>query len=543
MEVNDERECNKAMLSYHSNILTQNPDKLQESKKGIETNDNDELNNNEKLLCDEEEDDVPVQYSSNRKSVFAQCMVAGAMLMLNVGVGMPIGYSAILLPQLSEVNGTFHIDESMGSWIASIHSLASPLGSLLTGPMLDAIGRRSCLQLATIPLCIAWLLIGFASNISWILFGRFSAGFGVGMCSVAVQVFLGEVIDARVRASVTTASTTAYCAGMLLVYILGSALKWQTVAFCGTILPIISLILLTTVSESPAWLVRKGKINVAKKALMWLRGDDAKQVTTEMSILEARAKEDLSRMSLSMTFRERALETRAKVLHPGVLKPLLIINVFFLLQVCSGTFLVVSYGVDLMHHIAKGSINKYMAAVMTALIRVFFCFLSCFLMLRIGRRAIALISAIGSAVASIILGVFLLLNIQDTGFEVYVIGICLIVYVSFNTIGLLALPGMMVGELLPHRARGVGGGCTMFLYNFSLFATTKIFPMLKNMVGIGGIFLIFGASAVLETIFTWLIMPETKNRTLQEIEDYFKEGNILWIRRKNRKQRLSVSES
>lgn len=85
-----------------------------------------------------------------------------------------------------EINETNPITELFA---ASIHSLATPVGSLLAGPLVDAMGRRSTLQLAAIPMCIGWLLIGFAANISMMLVGRFAAGFGVGICSVTAQVF------------------------------------------------------------------------------------------------------------------------------------------------------------------------------------------------------------------------------------------------------------------------------------------------------------------------------------------------------------------
>lgn len=89
---------------------------------------------------------------------------------------------------------------------------------------------------------------------------------------------MGEIADAGIRGFLVTISMAAYCGGILLVYILGAALKWETVAFCGTILPAISFLALSMVTESPAWLLRRGKISAAKEALLWLRGGDLKQV-------------------------------------------------------------------------------------------------------------------------------------------------------------------------------------------------------------------------------------------------------------------------
>ncbi|XP_074101841.1 facilitated trehalose transporter Tret1-2 homolog [Cotesia typhae] len=552
METNSDK--TKPLLSYHKvNIFSQNFEPLKENQKGSQLNNNDELNNdsnnnnnNEKTVYEEEEDEVPVQYTSNCRGVFAQCMVAGAVLFLTAGVGMPIGYSGVLLPQLYEINSTLHIDQDIGSWIASIHSLASPLGSLISGPLLDAIGRRSCLQLSAVPLCIGWLLIGFAKNLWLMLLGRFFAGFGVGICGVSAQVLVGETADPGIRGFLVSISIAAYCAGILLVYALGSAFTWKTVAFSGIILPGISLLTLSLVSESPVWLVRRGKINAAKKALMWLRGGNTKQIAVEISSLISRTKQDDMRASstVSTSFRERLLETKAKIVHPGVLKPLIIINIFLVLQAFSGTYIVVYYGVDLIQDIGKGSVDKYMAAVVTAVIRFIFCLLSCFLLLKIGSRTIAIVSGTGTALSSLVLAAFVLAKSEESYLDKYIIGGCLFLYVSLNTIGLFTLIGNIISELLPHRARGIGGGCSMFMFNFSLFITAKIFPLVKKAVGMGGVFIIFGVSALILTTFMYLTFPDTRNRSLQEIEDYFNGESILWVKKKKcQKERLQNSEA
>lgn len=73
-------------------------------------------------------------------------------------------------------------------YAASIHSLATPIGSLLSGPLLEMLGRRNSLQLATVPLCIGWLVIGFSKNVVAILIGRVVCGISVGLMPVPSQV-------------------------------------------------------------------------------------------------------------------------------------------------------------------------------------------------------------------------------------------------------------------------------------------------------------------------------------------------------------------
>ncbi|XP_015116904.1 facilitated trehalose transporter Tret1-2 homolog [Diachasma alloeum] len=537
-------EENESMLKYHQVNILKPSEILKDTEKCLERNNNitDDNHNNTDVYDDEEE--IGPHYKSNCRGVLAQCMVSGAVLLLTAGLGMPIGFSAILLPQLNETNATVQVTPEIGSWIASIHSLASPLGALLSGPLLDAVGRRGSLQLATLPLILGWIMIGVANDTWSILTGRFLAGFSVGMGAVPSQVLIGECTDASLRGTLVTIGMVAYSGGILLVYALGATFRWSIVAFAGTVLPLVALVSLSFVCESPVWLMRRGKREDAKKALLWLRGGDEKQVKSEVSMLETRIQEVLECASITMTLSEKLSNAKATVFHPGVMKPLIVINVFFLLQVLSGTYLIVFYGVDLIRDVAGEEIDNYLAAVMTSLIRFVFCGLACILLFRVGRRTIGIVSALGTAVSSLALAGYILFNSGDSFISTYIVGVCLLLYVSFNTIGLMTLPGLLIGELLPQRARGIGGGFTMFVYNFGLFGVTKVFPVVKAMVGMAGVFGIFGISAILEGLFIWLALPETRNRTLEDIEDYFKDGNVLWIkRRRSQKQHLMNAEA
>ncbi|KAG7210926.1 hypothetical protein KM043_016302 [Ampulex compressa] len=521
---------NQAMLPYHS-VNYIKPARVKEALEDIgnNNNNNDKNNNSEARMLGEA---ITIKhYSSNSRGVLAQCLVTGAVLILAAGAGMPIGYSAVLLPQLSVANGTMYVDAELGSWIASVHSLATPVGSLLSGSLLDTLGRRGSLQLSAIPLCLGWIFMGFANNITYILVGRVVCGFAVGLIALPAQVLVSEMADPGLRGFLTGGSFSAYCFGILLIYAFGASFSWDVVAFCGTVLPVVAIIALLLVPESPAWLVRRRKIGKARKAILWLRGGDMEQANHEIAVLESRINADNAKNIMSSSFKERISSTASMIRDSSVMKPVTIINIFTLLQLTSGTYVIVFYAVDLMQDIGGDSVDKYLAAVVTAVIRCIFSFLSCYLLLKTGRRFLGILSALGTALASLILAGYMLAKAEESVIDKYVLGICLLVYVGANTLGLLVLPSLMTSELLPQRARGIYGGFNFFVANMLVFAVTKVFPMINNAVGIAGVFAIFGASAVLDAIFIYIAVPETKNRTLQQIEDYFQQKNILWITR------------
>ncbi|KZC09141.1 Facilitated trehalose transporter Tret1 [Dufourea novaeangliae] len=442
-----------SMLGYHS----VNYAKVTEVENVCEDIENNNAQKEEKDITPGD-NSVLTAYTSNSKGVLAQCLVSGAVLLLAAGSGMPIGYSAILLPQLAEDNGTMHADRELGSWIASVHSLATPVGSLLSGPLLDGIGRRGSLQLTAIPLCAGWIVMGMSRNIPSLLIGRIVAGFAVGLMAVPAQdrsdrgqyetedaispiptdsaletapdsrraaadrirvlsqgdrtggkgpslvsstgferrlvgrggnvhppdqdwrpgrflpkkdptmeeagvrrpvrscsnhVLLAETSDPELRGILTGGSLVSYCLGILLVYSLGASFTWDIVAFCGIVLPLIALTALSFIPESPVWLMKQEKPRKARKALLWLRGGNMDQVNTEMEILEARVKADLARKVTSMSWLEQIFTAISTILDPSILKPLTIINIFNILQLISGTYVVVFYAVELISDIGK----------------------------------------------------------------------------------------------------------------------------------------------------------------------------------------------
>ncbi|KAJ0176701.1 hypothetical protein K1T71_007880 [Dendrolimus kikuchii] len=456
---------------------------------------------------------------SSVKGVFNQCLITCAVLILAAGAGHPIGFSAVALPQLRAENSSMRIDEAMGSWIASIHSAATPWGSMVSGPVMEAIGRRRTLQACTLPLIIGWVIIGTATNHALLLLGRIICGFAVGIMSAPSQVYLGEISEPRLRGMLIGTPFVAYSLGVLYVYALGGALPWRSVAYLSTVLPALAFLALCLSPESPTWLARRGRFHDAMAAMSLLRGDPDTAQRELHELISAREKEKARG--------EETIRFFATVMRAPVLKPLLLINAFNILQILSGSYVVIFYAVDIVKD-AGGSLNPAMAANASALVRLVITVIACILLLRITRRALVLVSGIGGAICTLSLA-FLLSTGKSEG---YTPPALILSYVAFNTLGFFLLPGLMIGELLPTKVRGLCGGYIFCLFNVVLFGFTKLYPDMKNQIGIAGVFGIFGASGALATVILFLLLPETKGKSLLQIEQYYQKPNILWQSRK-----------
>jgi hypothetical protein len=220
---------------------------------------------------------------------------------------------------------------------------------------------------------------------------------------------------------------------------------------------------------------------------------------------------------------------------PQILKPILIVVVFCLIQIVCGTYLVIFYAVNLISDTgnAADTIDPFLVAVLTALCRLVFITAACFLLFWVGRRPLAIISGLGSSAAALGVGTFIYCSYPvSEQTETWIVTGVILAYVATNTIGFFVLPGIAIGELLPVRIRGYCGGYIFAVFNLSLFFIAKVFPSMLNEIGSHGAFWMFGVTSLLGTLFLYLFYPETKGKTLEEIEDYFAESNVMWLTRK-----------
>jgi SP family facilitated glucose transporter-like MFS transporter 8 len=107
----------------------------------------------------------------------------------------------------------------------------------------------------------------------------------------------------------------------------------------------------------------------------------------------------------------------------------------------------------------------------------------------------------------------------------------ILIYAGSMSFGFFALPSLMIGETQPSHVRGFTCGYIYTMNDLLLGAVVKLYPWLSSSLQIHGLFMFFGISCVMCTIFVYLFLPETQGLTLQQIEDYFRQPNIMWVTR------------
>ncbi|KDR20984.1 facilitated trehalose transporter Tret1-2 homolog isoform X2 [Zootermopsis nevadensis] len=456
-----------------------------------------------------------------------------------------MGYSAVLLPQLQSNTSFIPTDEETGSWIASLQSGVSPVGTVAGGFAMERWGRRFAMRAGLLPLFIGYIIIAFAPSHFTVLIGRFVTAISGGFSAAASSIILCEISTPRLRGLYSSSIFTALSTGVLLVYALGSYLHWHIVAGVLATIPLTSFTAFFFVPESPVWLAKKGLVEEAEDAFTWLRGDE-KQAKLELQELlsSIKAQREAEVMELDISNEEEADKTptimqQIKILSsPSILKPFFIGHIFNLFQILTGTMLVVFYAVDMISETDKNT-TGFTVAQLTAFVRLVFTLLTNTLLYYVPRRTHVTVASSVCACAALTLSCFLFFQTRTTHSlssetSTWISTMLILVFIAANTCGFLPLPSTVMSEILPTKIRGLA--CSyIFAANDALqFCVSKLYPWLKDTLEMHGVFLLFGINALFCCILSHLFLPETQGKSLAEIEEYFRDKNLLWAKRDKR---------
>ncbi|XP_050447851.1 facilitated trehalose transporter Tret1-like [Cataglyphis hispanica] len=449
------------------------------------------------------------------KWTYSQVLAAFAVSVGSMQIGYSLSYTSPALVSMRDFAITgFEVTPQMGMWIGSIMPLSALLGGITGGPSIEAFGRRTTIMCTALPFFIAWVLIWLAMNIPMVLVGRAICGFVVGIASLAFPVYLGETIHAEVRGGLGLMPTVFGNGGILVCYTAGMFLSWRNLALLGAIFPIPFVILMYLIPETPRYFISKGKIEKAQKSLQWLR--DSMDITEELSNIEQIHQEAVER--------ERVIveSTFTLLTKEGHRVPVLISLGLMFFQQMSGINAVIFYTVQIFLD-AGSTIDENLSTMIIGLVNLIATFIAAVLIDRLGRKVLLYISAVSMIVTLTVLGGYF--YAKSLGVNVVVIGwlplLCLIVYVIGFSTGFGPIPWLMMGEILPAQIRGTAASiATVFNWMFT-FIVTKTFQDLIDLLGTHGAFWVFASFVVIALFFVFFCVPETRGKTLEEIERRF----------------------
>ncbi|KAH9688742.1 Sugar transporter ERD6-like 5 [Citrus sinensis] len=396
--------------------------------------------------------------------------------------GSAIGYSS---PAQSGITNDLGLSVAEYSLFGSILTIGAMIGAIMSGKIADYIGRRGA----------AW----------WLDLGRLLVGYGMGLLSYVVPVYIAEITPKNLRGGFTTVHQLMICIGVSMTYLIGAFLNWRILALIGTIPCLVQLIGLCFIPESPRWLAKTGKGIESEAALQRLRGADADISEEAAEIREyTETLERLSEGGILELFQRKYAHS-------------LIVGVgLMVLQQFGGVNGIAFYASSIF---ISAGFSGSIGMIAMVVIQIPMTLLGVLLMDKSGRRPLLLVSAAGTCLGCLLAALsFLFQDLQQwikaTPF-LALVGV--LVYTGSFSLGMGGIPWVIMSEVFPINMKGSAGSLVTLVSWLGSWIISFTFNFLMKWSSTGTFFA-FSAICGLTVLFVAKLVPETKGRTLEEIQ-------------------------
>lgn len=366
------------------------------------------------------------------------------------------------------------------------------------------IGRKLTLLISAIPIIIGWILIIVASTVSVIYTSRILSGIGIGMALATVPMYLGEISSDSIRGSTSAFITIMSKMGFLLPYSIGPYVSIQTLAAILLTFTFIFIGTFVWVPESPYYLMMKSKKIQAIKSLQWLRRQN--DVNEEYLKIEENVKKaDQNKGNLKQLFSR------------GNLRSLIVILIVGSSNHFSGALPIVSYASQIFQQIGGGMTPSETAILLGAL-QLIGSLCSYFIVDRLGRRPLLFISSIGVTVCNFTVATYLYFQTWTDVSEISWLAItAIMIHLIVFAMGLSPVTYTLLGELFPTNIKAIAIAFYSIFASVIIFVISKLFQVINDSLGIHITFYIFGCISLVLLGIMWLIVPETRQKSLDTI--------------------------
>ncbi|XP_026730578.1 facilitated trehalose transporter Tret1-like [Trichoplusia ni] len=459
-----------------------------------------------------------------------QCFVTFGVCLNMAAHGLVMGFNAILLPQLRQPDSIIPIDDTSGSWIASIIGFALVAGNFIVPPIMANYGRRTANIVSVTPLLVGWFSIILAKSVPVLLVARFLQGMAMGISASLGPVLIGEYTSPQNRGAFLTMISLCIATGVLTVHTMGSFMHWQTTALvCGCI-AFVDLIIIIYSPESPSWLADQGRYEECKQVFRWLRNEDEEeelQKMIEASVIVRESKEEANiSQSLGKRIKSGVVYFSATIKKKEFYKPIFLMMHIYTLGQWAGANILAAYTTDIVHNIIGTEFNTALLIITLDSQRIISNALAVLVIKKINRRTMLFSTVIVNIISFLATAAYTYFKGQGTlppFLDHPGVGVALI-HIHMFTIatGTVPLPFIIAGEVFPLEYRSLAGGISVLFLSSNLFITVKTVPFFFGTLGIHGAYCIYAAVVGYCLVVAYFFLPETKDRTLQDIENEFR---------------------
>jgi MFS transporter, SP family, arabinose:H+ symporter len=428
--------------------------------------------------------------------------------------GLLFGYdTAVIAGAIGFLETKFQLSPAMTGWAASSAIWGCVIGAMGAGYMSDRFGRKKILIVTAILFAISAIGAAIPTTLNQFVIARIIGGIGVGAASMLSPLYISEIAPADKRGMLVTLYQLAIVIGINLIYfvnllIAGSGTEqwnidmgWRYMLGSGIIPSALFLVALFLVPESPRWLASKKRNAEAMDVLEKVNGKQ--QAAIVMQEIQKTLNEEQG------TIRE--------LFAPG-LRLAMIIGVFLaLFSQITGINAIIYYAPEIFKSVGFGTDSALLQTVIIGVTNTVFTFVAIKFVDQAGRRTLLLWGVTGMVIC--LFGVGTVFYFQLSSGPLLLLFILGFIASFASSLG--PIPWVIISEIFPTKTRGIAMSFAVLMLWIGVVLITQLTPILLKEAGGAVTFWIFGANAVLLLIFTYKWIPETKGKTLEEIEKYW----------------------
>ena len=411
----------------------------------------------------------------------------------------------------------------MQGWVMSSALLGCIFGAMSSGVISDRFGRRIALFISAALFTSSAIGTGAANSLPWFVFFRIWGGLGIGLASSVSPIFISEISPASLRGRFVSLNQLTIVVGILLAQIINwliakpvpdgadaqfileswnGQMGWRWMFWAEIVPASLFFMLLFIVPESPRWLVSQGKVDKATEVLNKIGGQHY-------------ATERISDIRESFGGNKEKLNFKA-LISVSLFPVMLIGAVLAFFQQWCGINVVFNYAEEIFSAAGFGVSDTLFNIVITGIVNLVFTFVAIRTVDNWGRRALMITGSLGLSIVYIMVGSSYYFDFDGISVLIFIL-----MAISVYAMTLAPITWVVLSEIFPNRVRGAAMAVATTSLWIASFLLVILFPILNNALGAHGTFWLFAAICFLGFLFILKKLPETKGKTLEEVEKMF----------------------
>ncbi len=458
----------------------------------------------------------------NTATIHPQKRIKHFLLYVIAGVaslgGLLSGFdTGVISGALLYINESWPLSTLEQGWVVSSALVGAVIGAAVNGVLADIYGRKKVIIATATIFGIGSLICSFAPSVSWLVFGRMILGLAIGMVNFVIPLYLSELSPQKVRGMLVSLYQLAITAGILFSYLINrifalSEYNWRWMLGAGLVPAVILLVGISFLGDTPRWLISRRRYREAKEIFKKIdpEEDADKQVKEIQSTIKSSAKK------------------QGKVFEQWMMRPVLVGVFIMFIQICTGINTIIYYAATIFK--AAGftdNIGALYASVGVGVVNFAMTFVAIFFTDKVGRKPLLYAGLSGITISLFMLATSFWLS-SNYGYDTKWVAMgSIIMFIASFAFSLGPIGWILISEIMPLAIRGTAMSiATMSNFVFN-FIVALIFPTLLEAIGEPLTFGIFGMIGVFSLFYTWKYIPETKGRSLEQIEQSWKEGKSI----------------